>query len=134
MRLGNKFLELSLGWHAISEKVVCTLLIHFPRISFFKACNSIVPHIWWHTCSTDTGVRELEAEDIGPGIYSIEEDKQKTEQENKLKLALQKKEKLKKRVDMIQKDLAELMKENREHEPNERLPLEDFEIDPSLRR
>lgn len=35
---------------------------------------------------------------------------------------------------MIQKDLAELMKENTEHELNERLPLEDFEIDPSLRR
>ena len=80
------------------------------------------------------GVREVEAEDIGTGVYSIEEDKQKTEQENKLKMALQKKEKLKKRVVLIQKDLAELMKANREHESNERLPLEDFEIDPSLRR
>ena len=52
-------------------------------------------------CSTDMGVREVEAEDIGTGVYSIEEDKQKTEQENKLKMALQKKEKLKKRVVLI---------------------------------
>ncbi|KAH7291709.1 hypothetical protein KP509_29G029600 [Ceratopteris richardii] len=71
--------------------------------------------------------------DIGVGVYSIEEDKQKTEQDKQLKIALHNKKKLKDKVEAIQNSISKLLKENNERDINERLPLEDFEVDPSIR-
>lgn len=64
---------------------------------------------------------------------SIEEQRAKTEQDEKLRLALEKKNLVLERVDGIRSRLAELLKEMNEHDRNEKLPLTDFEIDPHVR-
>ncbi|KAI5061173.1 hypothetical protein GOP47_0023678 [Adiantum capillus-veneris] len=74
-----------------------------------------------------------EVGDLGIGVYSIEEGRQKTEQDNKLRIALQNKSKLKEKVESIRSSIAELLEANNERDINERLPLEDFEVDPSIR-
>eukprot|EP01018_Ginkgo_biloba_P034090 Gb_18040 [translate_table: standard] len=82
---------------------------------------------------TEKGDLIEEVEDIGIDVYSIEEDRQKTEQDNKLKMALDRKEKVKVSITKLRSALATLLKENNEQNPSERLQEKEFEIDPNLR-
>ncbi|CAM6106313.1 unnamed protein product [Calypogeia fissa] len=76
---------------------------------------------------------EGEPQDLGEQALSIEEQRAKTEQDEKLKLALEKKMVVLEKVDSIRTRLAALLKEMNGHDRNEKLPLTEFEIDPHVR-
>lgn len=76
---------------------------------------------------------EPEAADLGAGVYSIEESKQKAEKDRQLILALQKKAVVLKHVDAIKKALSDILKENETKTAIEKMDVSEFEIDPHLK-
>ncbi|KAL2620171.1 hypothetical protein R1flu_000376 [Riccia fluitans] len=74
-----------------------------------------------------------EIEDVTGVALSIEEQRAKTEQDERLRLAMEKKNVVLAKVDTLRNSLAVLMKEMNERERNEKLPMEHFEIDPHVR-
>ncbi|BBN11831.1 cilia- and flagella-associated protein 44 [Marchantia polymorpha subsp. ruderalis] len=75
----------------------------------------------------------VETEDVSAVALSIEEQRAKTEQDERLRLAMAKKNLVLERVNVLRSNLAALLKEMNERERNEKLPMEHFEIDPHVR-
>ncbi|KAL3702172.1 hypothetical protein R1sor_020194 [Riccia sorocarpa] len=74
-----------------------------------------------------------ETEDVSEDTLSIEEQRAKTEQDERLRLAMEKKNVVLAKVDTLRNSLAALIKEMNERERNEKLPMEHFEVDPHVR-
>ena len=83
---------------------------------------------------THPGFPGFQAEDILDGAtYSIEEAKQKTEEDNLLAAADQKRMGVREYLNKIRAEFDNLLKQNELKPEAQRLPREEFEIDPGLR-
>lgn len=68
-----------------------------------------------------------------PNTYSIEEAKQKQESDLREAAAEEKKMGVRGKVDKLRSEFAELLRQNEQLPPSERLPRDEFHIDPGLR-
>lgn len=89
------------------------------------------------TMADVTEAQDAEIEQVADAkegeVYSIEEAKQKTEEDNLLAAAEQKKLSVREYLDKIRREFEELLKQNAAKPEAQRLPREEFEIDPGLR-
>jgi hypothetical protein len=70
--------------------------------------------------------------DIKPGDYSIEEEKQKSELDRRIKAADEKKELIKQRIESLRQRYITLVHENAKAPAYKRLSADDFKVDPFL--
>lgn len=76
---------------------------------------------------------DKDVEDVVANMLSIEEQRAKIEQDEINRLALEKKDKVRAKVEDIRKTLADLFKENKARERSQQLQAVDFEVDPLIR-